>query len=847
MKPPFSKRARAGGTSTAARSSTPPPVSTEPPSPRHPRRTCCAFRLSAALGVCFTIAAQLTAGAGDLLRGGGIAAPTQGAGSAAGGSPAAATAQARANAKDALARTTNAIQAVRAMQAAARNLAIKGPNNLGLDPNHAGHQLPNIPNGLVTGGLQVAPGVPVDLAHPVAGEDPSLWQGAKLPTQTTTAKGRTVVTIDQTKSQALLNWETFNIGKNTTLDFDQSAGGDNSSQWIAFNKIEDPSGIPSQILGSIQAQGQVYVINQNGIIFGGSSQVNLHTLVASSLPINDNLIARGLLNNPDDQFLFSSLPIPLLPPGATTPAFTPPPPPNTPDGKPGDVVVQAGAQLSSPTTPEHVGGRIALIGSNVSNAGTISTPDGQTILAAGQQVAMFAHASNDPSLRGLDVFIGQGGGTATNAADGFIDVPRADTTIAGKNVLQLGVIDSTTSVSLNGRIDLLADYNTVATKPSSLNGVATINPGATGTVTLGPGSISQILPELDSTERVVGIQLALSSQIKIEGLAVHFASDSQILAPSANVTINAGEWLPSNPQPIFSNAVGQIYLDAGASINVAGSVDVAAPVSQNIVAVQLRGSELADSPLQRLGALRGDTIFVDIRQSGVFDGLPWVGTPLANASGYVGLIQRSVGELTTAGGTVNLNAGNSVVMQTGSTIDVSGGWIDYQGGLVTTSRVISDGHILDISQATPDRIYQGLSTGVFCDDAREVGHHGILFQPVAAGRRTSRTATRMAATAGRFPSRPRPWRSTGRCLETRSPGRGSAPSCRRRVRSRWPSRRWTRPAGRTTSCCRRRHRASFSSPGLAWRPPIHLRLMPRGCPSPCARIAAMRSCSRRNC
>ena len=365
----------------------------------------CLFRRAAALGVSFTLAASISTQAGDILRGGAVGATARGGG-AAGANPVN-TSQARANAQDALARTSQALQAVRTMQNAARNVARRGPNNLGLDQNHPGMPLPNVPNGLMAGGLKIAPGVPLDLANPLAGENPALWQGAKLPTQTTTAGGHVNVAIKQNAAQALLTWETFNIGKDTTLNFDQSAGGDNQRQWIAFNKVNDPTGVPSQILGSMTAQGQVYVINQNGIIFGGSSQINLHTLVASSLPINDNLISRGLLNNPDDQFLFSSLAIPLLPSGATMPAFTPPPPPNTPSGTSGDVVVQKGAQLSSPTTAEHVGGRIALVGPNVSNEGTISTPDGQTILAAGQQVAMLPHVSTDPSLRGLDVFIVQ--------------------------------------------------------------------------------------------------------------------------------------------------------------------------------------------------------------------------------------------------------------------------------------------------------------------------------------------------------------------------------------------------------------------------------------------------------
>ena len=40
---------------------------------------------------------------------------------------------------------------------------------------------------------------------------------------------------------------------------------------------------PSMILGAIKADGAVYVINPNGIIFGAKSQINVHSLIASSL------------------------------------------------------------------------------------------------------------------------------------------------------------------------------------------------------------------------------------------------------------------------------------------------------------------------------------------------------------------------------------------------------------------------------------------------------------------------------------------------------------------------------------------------------------------------------------
>ena len=600
------------------------------------------------------------------------------------------------------------------MQDAARAAAIAGPNKLGAN-------LPIIPNGLVRGGLQVAPGVPKNLSKPQAGEDSKLWTGALLPRQSQ-KNGDTRVTVQQTKSQAVLNWETLNVGKKTTLFFDQSKGGNDKTQWTAFNKITDPSGKPSQILGKIEGEGQVYVINPNGILFGGSSQINLHGLVASSLPINDGLITRGLLNNPDSQFLFSALPFATGKNG--TPAFTPAPS-NAPGGKYGDVVVQEGAQLSSPSS-SGVGGRIMLVGPNVANGGTISTPDGQTVLAAGLQVGFTAHPSNDARLRGLDVYVGavtvpppakpedppvipaqSPAGLATNT--GLIDAPRANTTIAGKDVRQMGVIDSATSVSLNGSINLLANFGTVTVTPESTPPFFATT--ASGTVTIGPDAVNQILPDVFNTKTVIGTQLSLRSKVTVEGRNIHLGANSTLLAPNADVIFRAGEWLPDGTGQRLVFSTGQIYVDAGALLSVAGTTDVVVPIAQNILSLELRGAELADAPLQRGGPLRGPTLNLDIRQRGTFGGRDWIGTPLGEVSGYANLIERNVFELTTAGGTISMTAGDSVIVRSGAKIDVSGGFVNFEGGTVQTTRVMSDSRVMDIANATPDRPFTGLYDG----------------------------------------------------------------------------------------------------------------------------------------
>ena len=430
-----------------------------------------------------------------------------------------------------------------------------------------------------------------------------------------------------------------------------------------------------------------------------------------------------MLNNPDTQFLFSSL---ALAAGANgTPAFTPAAP-STPNGLPGDIEVQPGAQITTPTTADHVGGRVILVGANVKNEGEISTPDGQTILAAGLQVGFAAHATTDPSLRGLDVFVGAVVGpnstvsqpyAGTVSNDGLIDVPRGDVTLVGAAVNQLGFINSTTSVSLNGRIDLLANYHAVGS--GGFANLPAFLPTSTGVVTLGPNSVTQILPELSAVDTVVGYTLALPSQINVQGSAIYFAPHSLVLAPNANVALNAGIWNLTGfgsqsavESFVNANGFGQIYFDLGAAIDVSGTEGVAVPVSENIVAVQLTAATLADSPLLQNGPLHGQTIYVDSRDTGSYNGLPWVGTPLADASGYINLIQRSVGDLTTAGGTVQMTAGESVIMQPGSTINVSGGWINYQSGAVPVTRLISAGHAYLASQATPNQVYQSVVTSL---------------------------------------------------------------------------------------------------------------------------------------
>ena len=112
-----------------------------------------------------------------------------------------------------------AIALRQALQQQARQAALARPSD--------------VPDGLGEGGLKI--------------DEDALtrgWHNAKDPTQQV-ADGKTTVTIEQTGSKAILNWETFNVGRNTTVKYDQQA------DWAVLNRVNDPLARPSQIQGQI--------------------------------------------------------------------------------------------------------------------------------------------------------------------------------------------------------------------------------------------------------------------------------------------------------------------------------------------------------------------------------------------------------------------------------------------------------------------------------------------------------------------------------------------------------------------------------------------------------------------
>lgn len=95
-----------------------------------------------------------------------------------------------------------------------------------------------------------------------------------------TANGKTL-DIYQQSQKAVIDWRSFDINADETTAFHQQ-----DSNSITLNRVHSNSA--SQINGNLTANGNVVIVNQNGVVFGAGSQVDVHGLVASTADIDND-------------------------------------------------------------------------------------------------------------------------------------------------------------------------------------------------------------------------------------------------------------------------------------------------------------------------------------------------------------------------------------------------------------------------------------------------------------------------------------------------------------------------------------------------------------------------------
>jgi filamentous hemagglutinin family protein len=222
---------------------------------------------------------------------------------------------------------------------------------------------------------------------------------------TVSGVGTSVVTINQTTSKAILTWQQFNIAPNEVTRFIQPG-----TRSIALNRILDSN--PSQIFGSLQANGSVILLNPNGVMFGPNAQVNVAGLVASSLNLTDANFLRG-------QYLFEG-------------------------------TAMSGSVKNAGTIQSGPGGFVYLLAPDVENSGLIKSPEGQIVLAAGTT----AYLSERPDGQGFLVEVKNPTGEAINLKDLIADGGAVN--IYARVINQAGLIQADSVREKEGRIELFA-------------------------------------------------------------------------------------------------------------------------------------------------------------------------------------------------------------------------------------------------------------------------------------------------------------------------------------------------------------------------------------------------------
>ncbi len=211
---------------------------------------------------------------------------------------------------------------------------------------------------------------------------------------------------------SIINWQGFSINPGELTRFLQQ-----SPESAILNRVIGSD--PSQILGTLQSNGRVFLINPNGILFGTGAVINVQGLIASTLNLSDQDFLNG-------NYLFSQI------------------------GTGAPVTVQTGAQL---TTTD--GGQIWLMAQSIEQqAGSnITTPTGQTVLAAGTQVQVVE------SALGNMVFNVTTDGTNNLQTLGAIASQKGAAGLFADNITHSGSINAQSTNDIPGLVVLNATNN----------------------------------------------------------------------------------------------------------------------------------------------------------------------------------------------------------------------------------------------------------------------------------------------------------------------------------------------------------------------------------------------------
>ena len=291
--------------------------------------------------------------------------------------------------------------------------------------------------------------------------------------------------INQASHRAVINWQTFDVGANAKVHIvqpDQAA--------VLLNRVVTNK--PSEIYGKIDANGQVILVNNNGIVFGKDGSASASSFTATTLDISD----KDFMDGKDR---FSS------------------------NGSHGEIVNHGTIEAKN-------GGYVALLGAKVTNDGKIITHNGTVALGAADSIAIPMTSSGkikmELSAASVNAAVEntKDGVIVTEGGDVYLQAAAANNAMA--SIKHSGQID--TSGEQAGKAILLADSGEITVDGSVIaNSTNVANKG--GDIIIGRDQQTGVLAKSSNVsgarlESKKGFVETSGHDLKIDGAQVGAAN-----------------------------------------------------------------------------------------------------------------------------------------------------------------------------------------------------------------------------------------------------------------------------------------------------------------------------------
>lgn len=418
------------------------------------------------------------------------------------------------------------------------------------------------------------------------------------------------LTINQSSDRAVINWDSFNIGHDATTEFVQPG-----VTSLAVNRVTGVGQDPTQILGTLRANGRVMVLDRNGVVFGKDARVDVGGIVASTGDVDSAAVMSG-----SDRLVLTNS---------------------------GNGTVANHGRITAAE-----GGLAALVAPNVINDGVITARVGRVALASGDKVTLDLYGDNliemEVSGTAQHAAITQSG--TINAEGGLVQISASTAKGVVDNVVNLDGVTTVSSVSQRGgrivlsggTVNVRGTVNangrqggSVRTDAERLDVASTANVTADSTAGEAAGRIDLLASESASFEGTVSARGAQGTGfIDTSAPAVNFGATASVLS--------TGEWL-----------IDPLNITIG-------------PVLEFLIEAQLLfGNATVDTPA--IGFQAGNIVVESTINWFTNNSLTF------NAHNDIIFNNGSAGLANTGAGNIILNAGRNVQISNGNGISTNGG------------------------------------------------------------------------------------------------------------------------------------------------------------------------------